>query len=70
MILDGEEVLELEGRALRAWRGRKAVMVYQEPATALNPTMKIGVQVAETYRYALQFSRADAEARRSTLWHG
>jgi peptide/nickel transport system ATP-binding protein len=62
VILDGEEVLQLEGRALRAWRGRKAVMVYQEPASALNPTMKIGVQVAETYRYALQFSRAEAEA--------
>ena len=35
-------------RQLSAVRGRDASMVFQEPMTALNPTMRVGEQVAET----------------------
>ena len=47
----GEEGIEIVGsdeRSLSRVRGRQAAMVFQEPMTALNPTMRIGEQVAET----------------------
>lgn len=44
---------ELLTRSERAWaavRGSRIGMVFQEPMTALNPTMRVGRQVAETMR--------------------
>lgn len=50
--LDGVDVLSLDPEALRQWRARKVAVVYQEPVQALNPTMRIGVQVAEAFAAA------------------
>jgi peptide/nickel transport system ATP-binding protein len=47
--VDGEDVLSLSGERLRHFRSTKLAMVYQEPGAALNPTMRIGTQVAEVY---------------------
>ena len=38
----GQELLGLTNRELRAIRGREIAMVFQEPMTALNPVMPIG----------------------------
>lgn len=46
--LDGEELLGAREPALADRRGRDVAMVFQEPMTALNPTMKVGKQVTET----------------------
>ena len=40
-------VLEAGEPGLAAMRGRDVAMVFQEPMTALNPTMRVGAQVAE-----------------------
>jgi peptide/nickel transport system ATP-binding protein len=48
--VDGTEVAGLEEPALRGLRGRTMAMVYQDPVSALNPTMRIGRQLAETGR--------------------
>ncbi len=45
--LDGTDLASLDGEALRAVRGRRIAMVFQEPITALNPSMTIGDQLAE-----------------------
>ncbi len=50
--IDGEDVLALDGEALRRLRARKVSMVYQEPGRALNPSILVGRQVAEVYRIA------------------
>ncbi|HSO69055.1 MAG TPA: ABC transporter ATP-binding protein [Arachnia sp.] len=43
-----QSVGELSGRQLRALRGNRVAMVFQEPMTALNPVIKIGEQLTES----------------------
>lgn len=50
LMLDGTDLLALDARALRAVRGRRIAMVFQDPMTSLNPVLTVGAQVAETIR--------------------
>ena len=45
--LDGLDLLGLPEAAMRAVRGKRVAMIFQEPATALNPVLTIGRQIAE-----------------------
>jgi peptide/nickel transport system ATP-binding protein len=45
----GRDVLALRGRALRNYHARTVSMVYQNPGAALNPSMRVGTQVAEAF---------------------
>lgn len=45
--LDGKELLPLADRQMARLRGAKIGMIFQEPMTALDPTMRVGKQVAE-----------------------
>ena len=47
VTFDGADLLALGERAMRDLRGRRISMIFQEPASALNPVMKVGTQVAE-----------------------
>jgi len=46
--LDGEELLSLPETGMRAVRGGRIAMIFQEPMTSLNPVMSIGDQIAES----------------------
>ena len=48
--LDGTDLLKLTEREMRQVQGNRIGMIFQEPMTALNPTMKIGRQVEEVLR--------------------
>ncbi|WP_066521023.1 dipeptide ABC transporter ATP-binding protein [Curtobacterium ammoniigenes] len=61
--LAGEAMLGLDDRQLAALRGNVVSMVFQEPATALDPLMRIGDQIAEVIRNHSDTSVADARAR-------
>src|SRR5688500_11882872 len=47
-LLDGEEILGLDTRRLNQYRGNRIGMIFQDAMSALNPTMTIGNQIAET----------------------
>jgi peptide/nickel transport system ATP-binding protein len=45
----GRDVLDLRGQKLREYRARTVSMVYQNPGAALNPSIRVGSQVAEAF---------------------
>ncbi|QZO06910.1 ABC transporter ATP-binding protein [Agrobacterium vitis] len=45
--LNGKELLSLQPSEMREVRGRDIGMIFQEPMTSLNPSMKIGTQISE-----------------------
>jgi ABC-type dipeptide/oligopeptide/nickel transport system ATPase component len=47
---EGRALFGLAEREMRDLRGRRIAMVFQEPASALNPSMRVGQQVAEVAR--------------------
>ncbi|HUA49430.1 MAG TPA: ABC transporter ATP-binding protein [Solirubrobacteraceae bacterium] len=52
IAIDGRDVLAMRGEELRKLRANTVSMVYQEPGRALNPTIKVGRQVAEVFELA------------------
>ncbi|MGW0325177.1 dipeptide ABC transporter ATP-binding protein [Nocardia sp. NPDC003183] len=61
--LAGTQVVGAAESALRDLRGTKAVMVFQEPQTALNPVQKIGTQIAQALRAHGVTDKAAARTR-------
>jgi len=49
ILIDGQDIAGLSPRALRHLRSHKVAMVYQDPARALNPSIRIGRQMAEMF---------------------
>ncbi len=47
IIFKGQDMQSLDEKSLRELRGAHIAMVYQEPMSSLNPTMRIGRQLAE-----------------------
>ena len=43
-----ENILNFTGKRLKKLRGGEIAMIFQDPMTSLNPTMKIGYQIAES----------------------
>ena len=50
IILDGTNLLELDKKEMREYRGKVISMILQDPMTSLNPVYPIGDQVAEAVR--------------------
>ncbi|MBE0615292.1 MAG: ABC transporter ATP-binding protein [Burkholderiales bacterium] len=47
VLLGDEDLLRLPEASMRGVRGRRIAMIFQEPATSLNPVMTVGRQIAE-----------------------
>ncbi len=60
IALEGVELMALDEAGMRAVRGARIAMIFQEPMTALNPVYAVGEQIAETYRLHRGLSRAEA----------
>jgi len=50
VLLDGQDLLALPEAAMRSVRGRRVAMIFQEPATALNPVLTVGRQIEEVIK--------------------
>ncbi len=61
--LDGLDLLALPEAAMRAVRGKRVAMIFQEPSTALNPVLSIGRQVLEVIERHSDLRGANARAR-------
>ena len=64
--ITGQDPLHMGAAALRRLRARTVSMVYQEPGKALNPSMRVGRQVAEVYEIA-GASRDEAMSRTEAM---
>jgi peptide/nickel transport system ATP-binding protein len=58
----GVDIVDAPESTLRGLRGRTASMVFQEPATALDPLTRVGTQIAEVIRNHREVSAAEAAA--------
>src|SRR5699024_10432358 len=63
IIFQGEDLVKKSNREMNAIRGRDIGMIFQDPMTSLNPTMKIGEQIAEGLRNHHKLNKAEAKER-------
>ena len=61
--LDGDDLLALPEHAMRGVRGKRIGMVFQEPATSLNPVLRIGTQLVEAIELHTPLRGARARAK-------
>ncbi|CAL9629411.1 dipeptide ABC transporter ATP-binding protein [Streptomyces sp. enrichment culture] len=62
-VVDGTDIVGADEERLSGLRGSTVSMVFQEPATALDPLTRVGKQIAEVIRNHRRVSAADAAAR-------
>ena len=63
----GENILEKSERDMQSVRGKKIAMIFQDPMTSLDPTMKIGKQITEVIIKHEKASKEEADKRAEEL---
>ncbi|SEL44189.1 ABC transporter ATP-binding protein [Halomonas daqiaonensis] len=63
VVFDGQDLLQLTEKQHRALRGLRIGMIFQEPMTALNPLMRVGVQIGEVFEAHNRLTNAERQAR-------
>src|ERR671917_892212 len=63
ILFEGEDLLKLSERRMQDIRGSKIAMVFQDPMTSLDPTMRIGRQIEESLKKHLGMSGRNAKER-------
>ena len=61
--LEGKDLLKLPAKEMRAIRGNRISMIFQEPMTSLSPVFTVGEQIAEVFRKHQKLSRKEAASR-------
>ncbi|ADP14646.1 oligopeptide/dipeptide ABC transporter, ATPase subunit [Achromobacter xylosoxidans A8] len=64
---DGQDLLGLSEKAMRAIRGNQISMIFQEPMTSLNPVFTVGKQISESLMLHQGLSRREAMAQAESL---
>jgi oligopeptide transport system ATP-binding protein len=63
VVFEGRDLVELQERELEDVRGHEIAMIFQDPMTSLNPTLRIGTQITEGIRRHLGVSKQEARKR-------
>ncbi len=63
VLLDGTNLVDLAERDMRRYRGRHIAMIFQEPATSLNPVLTIGRQIIEVVETHTELRGAAARSK-------
>jgi oligopeptide transport system ATP-binding protein len=63
VLFDGRDLTKLSDSKMQDIRGNQIAMIFQDPMTSLNPTLKIGLQITETIRAHTDLSKQDARKR-------
>lgn len=67
IMYDGRDILELTEEQMCKIRGKKIAMIFQDPLSSLNPTMKVGRQITEAILNLGGVSREEAKRRAIAL---
>ncbi len=69
VMFEGKNLLEYEanGPEMRAFRGGKIAMIFQEPMTSLNPTLTINQQLSEMLELHLGMNKQDSRKQSEEL---
>ena len=65
---EDRDITDMSASELRHLRGNRISMVYQDPATSLNPTMRVGPQIEEVLREHLGMDSGQARQRTAKLF--
>jgi oligopeptide transport system ATP-binding protein len=67
VLFDGRDLTKLKEGDLQSVRGKEIAMIFQDPMTSLNPTIKIGTQITETILAHEEVSKEGARKRAGDL---
>jgi peptide/nickel transport system ATP-binding protein len=63
VLFNGQDLLKLSEKEMRAIRGYKVSMIFQNPMSSLNPCMRVERQIVEAIRLHNKISKQEARAR-------
>lgn len=63
IMFEDRDLLKLSEQEMQDIRGKDIAMIFQDPMTSLNPTMKVGKQIDEVLIKHLKLSKEDAKKR-------
>jgi peptide/nickel transport system ATP-binding protein len=63
IMFGGTDLASCSTRSMRAIRGKRIAMIFQEPMSALDPVFTVGHQIAETLRIHTNISKEDARTK-------
>ena len=67
VLFDGKDLTKLSEGEMQHIRGNEVAMIFQDPMTSLNPTLKIGTQITETILAHRDVSKQEARNRADDL---
>ncbi|KOP79112.1 peptide ABC transporter ATP-binding protein [Lysinibacillus sp. FJAT-14745] len=63
ILFNGRDLVPLSDKEMSKVRGNEIAMIFQDPMTSLNPTMKVGRQITEVILQHKKVTKADAKKR-------
>lgn len=67
ILFNGKDLAKLSDKSMQKIRGKEISMIFQDPMTSLNPTMKIGKQIMEPIIKHQNMSKSEAKERAMDL---